>query len=76
VTICLHAVTWNVTCTYSQHLASKYPSCCVSFSSFYNDTIVPCAKCACGCEHKTCVQYVDDLDHSHLRPCRPAQAAS
>ncbi|EER99679.1 hypothetical protein BDA96_02G385800 [Sorghum bicolor] len=49
-------MTWNVTCTYSQHLASKYPSCCVSFSSFYNDTIVPCAKCACGCEHKTCVQ--------------------
>ncbi|CAL5084895.1 unnamed protein product [Urochloa decumbens] len=38
------------------HLASKYPPCCVSFSSFYNDTIVPCAKCACGCEHKTCVQ--------------------
>ncbi|CAL5083959.1 unnamed protein product [Urochloa decumbens] len=49
-------MTWNVTCTYSQHLASKYPPCCVSFSSFYNDTIVPCAKCACGCEHKTCVQ--------------------
>nr|CAB3458554.1 unnamed protein product [Digitaria exilis] len=49
-------MTWNVTCTYSQHMASKYPSCCVSFSSFYNDTIVPCAKCACGCEHKTCVQ--------------------
>jgi hypothetical protein len=48
-------MTWNVTCTYSQHLASKYPPCCVSFSSFYNDTIVPCAKCACGCEHKTCV---------------------
>ena len=53
------AVTWNVTCTYSQYLASKYPSCCVSFSSFYNDTIVPCAKCACGCEHKTCVQCVE-----------------
>uniref|UniRef100_A0A0D3GTA0 COBRA-like protein n=1 Tax=Oryza barthii TaxID=65489 RepID=A0A0D3GTA0_9ORYZ len=50
-------MTWNVTCTYSQHLASKYPSCCVSFSSFYNDTIVPCAKCACGCDaHKPCVR--------------------
>jgi hypothetical protein len=44
-------MTWTVTCTYSQQLASKYPSCCVSFSSFYNDTIVPCARCACGCGH-------------------------
>ncbi|KAL6878525.1 hypothetical protein ACP4OV_012695 [Aristida adscensionis] len=44
-------MTWTVTCTYSQQLASRYPSCCVSFSSFYNDTIVPCAKCACGCGH-------------------------
>uniref|UniRef100_A0A0E0I3F6 COBRA-like protein n=1 Tax=Oryza nivara TaxID=4536 RepID=A0A0E0I3F6_ORYNI len=58
---CLCAVTWNVTCTYSQHLASKYPSCCVSFSSFYNDTIVPCAKCACGCDaHKPCVRSERD----------------
>ncbi|OEL21970.1 COBRA-like protein 5 [Dichanthelium oligosanthes] len=44
-------MTWTVTCTYSQQLASKYPSCCVSFSSFYNDTIVPCARCSCGCGH-------------------------
>ncbi|RLN41134.1 hypothetical protein C2845_PM01G18060 [Panicum miliaceum] len=44
-------MTWTVTCTYSQQLASKYPSCCVSFSSFYNGTIVPCARCACGCGH-------------------------
>ncbi|KAL5217217.1 hypothetical protein ABZP36_017901 [Zizania latifolia] len=42
-------MTWTVTCTYSQQLASRYPTCCVSFSSFYNSTIVPCAKCACGC---------------------------
>ncbi|XP_039785684.1 COBRA-like protein 5 isoform X2 [Panicum virgatum] len=44
-------MTWTVTCTYSQQLASRYPSCCVSFSSFYNSTIVPCAHCACGCGH-------------------------
>ncbi|CAN6289132.1 unnamed protein product [Urochloa humidicola] len=42
-------MTWTVTCTYSQQLASRYPSCCVSFSSFYNDTIVPCPRCSCGC---------------------------
>ncbi|KDP31374.1 hypothetical protein JCGZ_11750 [Jatropha curcas] len=45
-------MTWNVTCTYSQFLASKNPSCCVSFSSFYNETITPCPSCACGCQNK------------------------
>ncbi|KAL0357345.1 UNVERIFIED_CONTAM: COBRA-like protein 4 [Sesamum calycinum] len=45
-------MTWNVTCTYSQLLVSKHPSCCVSLSSFYNETIVPCSTCACGCENK------------------------
>ncbi|KAL8471810.1 hypothetical protein ACS0TY_029152 [Phlomoides rotata] len=42
-------MTWNVTCTYSQFLAQKTPTCCVSLSSFYNDTIVPCPTCTCGC---------------------------
>ncbi|KAK6913389.1 COBRA, plant [Dillenia turbinata] len=50
-------MTWNVTCTYSQFLARKNPNCCVSFSSFYNETITPCPTCACGCEHKSdCVK--------------------
>ncbi|XP_041002562.1 COBRA-like protein 1 [Juglans microcarpa x Juglans regia] len=43
-------MTWNVTCTYSQFLAKKTPTCCVSLSSFYNDTIVPCPACSCGCQ--------------------------
>ncbi|KAK9700251.1 hypothetical protein RND81_08G226900 [Saponaria officinalis] len=46
-------MTWNVTCTYSQLLARKYRPCCVSFSTFYNDTITSCPSCACGCEHKS-----------------------
>lgn len=45
-------MTWNVTCTYSQMVVSKYPNCCVSFSSFYNSTITPCTSCACGCQNK------------------------
>ncbi|MED6134442.1 COBRA-like protein 4 [Stylosanthes scabra] len=50
-------VTWNVTCTYSQFLARKNPSCCVSLSSFYNETITPCPTCACGCQNKkNCVK--------------------
>ncbi|KAL0911171.1 hypothetical protein M5K25_019291 [Dendrobium thyrsiflorum] len=44
-------MTWNVTCTYSQFLSQKTPSCCVSLSSFYNDTIVDCPTCSCGCQN-------------------------
>ncbi|XP_076891559.1 COBRA-like protein 3 [Bidens hawaiensis] len=44
-------MTWNVTCTYSQFLAQKTPTCCVSLSSFYNETIVPCPTCTCGCQN-------------------------
>ncbi|KAM6593804.1 COBRA-like protein 4 [Cannabis sativa] len=50
-------MTWNVTCSYSQLLSSKYPKCCVSLSSFYNSTITPCPTCACGCQNKNkCVE--------------------
>ncbi|KAF5933755.1 hypothetical protein HYC85_029926 [Camellia sinensis] len=45
-------MTWNVTCTYSQFMASKNPTCCVSFSSFYSDIITPCPSCSCGCQNK------------------------
>ncbi|KAM0922346.1 hypothetical protein ACQ4PT_006272 [Festuca glaucescens] len=43
--------TWNVTCTYSQFVARRSPTCCVSLSSFYNDTIVNCPTCSCGCQN-------------------------
>ncbi|GMI88200.1 COBRA-like protein 6 precursor [Hibiscus trionum] len=42
--------TWNVTCMYSQFLASTTPKCCVSLSAFYNSTIVPCPMCSCSCQ--------------------------
>lgn len=61
LSVSLMAVTWNVTCTYSQFLAQKTPSCCVSLSSFYNSTIVNCPTCTCGCQNNitqpgSCVQ--------------------
>lgn len=42
--------TWNVTCMYSQFLSSPAPTCCVSLSTFYNSTVVPCTKCSCNCQ--------------------------
>ncbi|PKA46502.1 COBRA-like protein 1 [Apostasia shenzhenica] len=43
-------LTWQVTCSYSQFRESMAPKCCVSLSTFYNDTITPCPSCSCGCQ--------------------------
>ncbi|XP_047318389.1 COBRA-like protein 6 [Impatiens glandulifera] len=42
--------TYNVTCSYSQFLSSPSPKCCVSLSAFYNESIIPCPRCSCGCQ--------------------------
>ncbi|CAI9109874.1 OLC1v1009795C1 [Oldenlandia corymbosa var. corymbosa] len=66
-------MTWNVTCTYSQFLAQKTPSCCVSLSSFYNDTIVPCPTCTCGCQNTSHPgSCVDPNNAPHLASVVPA----
>ncbi|TYG81453.1 hypothetical protein ES288_D01G006000v1 [Gossypium darwinii] len=49
--------TWNITCMYSQFVASSSPQCCVSLSAFYNTTIVPCPKCSCSCHASKCVKF-------------------
>ncbi|WOG92222.1 hypothetical protein DCAR_0311485 [Daucus carota subsp. sativus] len=43
-------ISWEISCTYSQMLASRNPTCCVSLSSFYSYEVTPCSACACGCE--------------------------
>ncbi|KAI3943014.1 hypothetical protein MKX01_024937 [Papaver californicum] len=56
--------TWELTCTYSQIQASQSPTCCVSMSSFYNETIVPCPTCSCACPGdptKHCVDPTKNL---------------
>ncbi|XP_020095398.1 COBRA-like protein 7 isoform X2 [Ananas comosus] len=42
--------TWQVTCSYSQFRESDMPSCCVSLSAFYYQSIVSCPDCSCGCQ--------------------------
>ncbi|KAF6171167.1 hypothetical protein GIB67_035124 [Kingdonia uniflora] len=39
---------WQVVCNITQPKGS-HPRCCVSFSAFYNDSVIPCKTCACGC---------------------------
>ncbi|XP_058076302.1 COBRA-like protein 7 [Magnolia sinica] len=39
---------WQVVCNITQPKGSS-PRCCVSFSAFYNESVIPCQTCACGC---------------------------
>ncbi|KAL5996282.1 hypothetical protein ACLOJK_026356 [Asimina triloba] len=39
---------WQVVCNITVPKGSK-PRCCVSFSAFYNESVIPCNTCACGC---------------------------
>ncbi|XVE82225.1 hypothetical protein DITRI_Ditri15bG0130700 [Diplodiscus trichospermus] len=43
---------WQVVCNIT-HPKGASPKCCVSFSSYYNDSVVPCRTCACGCPSNT-----------------------
>ncbi|KAM7279016.1 hypothetical protein ACFE04_006150 [Oxalis oulophora] len=46
--------TWQVICNITRP-KPKQARCCVSFSSYYNDSVIPCNTCACGCdEDKKC----------------------
>ncbi|XP_021296862.1 COBRA-like protein 1 isoform X2 [Herrania umbratica] len=65
-------MTWNVTCTYSQFLAQKTPTCCVSLSSFYNDTIVPCPQCSCGCQNTSQPGTCIDPETPHIASVIPS----
>ncbi|KAK1398783.1 COBRA-like protein 7 [Heracleum sosnowskyi] len=40
---------WQVVCNISRW-KSESPKCCVSFSSFNNESVIPCNTCACGCK--------------------------
>ncbi|XP_010267880.1 PREDICTED: COBRA-like protein 10 [Nelumbo nucifera] len=52
---------WQVVCNISRPKEKK-SHCCVSFSTFYNDTVIPCNTCACGC---------DDIDTDTCNPDAP-----
>ncbi|XP_047313048.1 COBRA-like protein 10 [Impatiens glandulifera] len=48
---------WQVACNITRPKL-RNNRCCVSFSSYYNDSAIPCSTCACGCENaKKCNQH-------------------
>lgn len=40
--------TWQVVCNMTKP-EKKKARCCVSFSAYYNESVIPCSTCACGC---------------------------
>ncbi|KAL5225107.1 hypothetical protein ABZP36_011746 [Zizania latifolia] len=43
---------WQVACNITRP-KKRAAKCCVSFSAYYNDSVVPCNTCACGCGNDT-----------------------
>ncbi|XP_058008634.1 COBRA-like protein 10 [Hevea brasiliensis] len=43
---------WQIVCNISRP-KEKESRCCVSFSAYYNESVIPCNTCACGCEGDT-----------------------
>ena len=43
---------WQVVCNITQS-KNAAPKCCVSFSAYFNESIIPCNTCACGCPKNT-----------------------
>lgn len=41
---------WQINCNITKP-TKRSTRCCVSFSAYYNESIVPCNTCACGCDH-------------------------
>lgn len=41
---------WQVVCNITRPKTGQ-ARCCVSYSAYYNDSVVPCSACACGCEN-------------------------
>lgn len=40
---------WQIVCNITT--PKDPPKCCVSFSAFYSDSVIPCNTCACGCKN-------------------------
>ncbi|KAK6149787.1 hypothetical protein DH2020_017312 [Rehmannia glutinosa] len=48
----LAVASWQVICNITRPKKGQ-SRCCVSFSAYYNDSVVPCNTCACGCENNS-----------------------
>ncbi|KAG9454131.1 hypothetical protein H6P81_007035 [Aristolochia fimbriata] len=47
---------WQIVCNITRP-KKRQSRCCVSYSAYYNDSVIPCNTCACGCpEEATCNQ--------------------
>lgn len=44
--------TWQVVCNITKPKKGN-ARCCVSFSAYYNESVIPCNTCACGCPDTT-----------------------
>ncbi|KAF3451683.1 hypothetical protein FNV43_RR07779 [Rhamnella rubrinervis] len=48
-TVTTAIASWQIVCNITRS-KSRTPRCCVSFSAYYNASVIPCNTCACGCD--------------------------
>lgn len=48
--VTLAIATWQVVCNITRPAKGR-TRCCASYSAYYNDSVVPCSACACGCDN-------------------------
>lgn len=48
ISVTTAVASWQVVCNITRP-KTRSSRCCVSFSAYYNDSVVPCNTCACGC---------------------------
>ncbi|CAI0401936.1 unnamed protein product [Linum tenue] len=58
---------WQVVCNIKK-LEESRPKCCVSFSAFYNSSIIPCNTCACGCNQQKQQQTCNPNEEALFMP--------
>ncbi|RCV45196.1 hypothetical protein SETIT_9G434000v2, partial [Setaria italica] len=63
----LAVATWQVVCNITRTKGAK-PKCCVTFSAYYNDSVIPCNTCACGCPANRRGQTCSTTAQSMLLP--------
>ncbi|XP_059639600.1 COBRA-like protein 10 [Cornus florida] len=59
--ISIAVASWQVVCNITRP-KNRETRCCVSFSAYYNDSVIPCNTCACGCgDFKKCNRFAPPL---------------
>ncbi|VVB00917.1 unnamed protein product [Arabis nemorensis] len=59
---------WRINGTLGPPVRVRKMRCCVSFSAYFNDSIIPCKTCACGCSNAKVARTCTTTSRAILLP--------